>query len=958
MDSQLKKIATWVMIIALLAGSILVDYSKPLFSNARENAVTIDSNQENQQEHNETNSSSQEGQSENPDTENPKKNEEENHIEKKNEKKDEPQENANDPEENKNEQDITKYANVRLGSFSIDKKSYTVSENGQIIDENGQVVTEIEANYNTNIRMKWLWNISEKDMDKVSKGKFIKIKLPDNLSNSNLPVEFKDSQNARLGEFAVKDKHLVATFTEDSYEMDYLEDGFFEIVESVKAQTTEILDTVHHTEKESFVLKINPKPAGPSKPIFNPASFNRIFHKSGGQSGWTERINSVYYLFRVNHDKVDEIYAQKPVQTVHNVVLEDFDFPTGLQIDTDKIEIKVPMFAAATSDPQLASNHIMEYFWVYKPNAGLEKLRNNFRLIDEAQDLNKEHLRTKDNFKAYVEAEFKKGSNNGKPIIGVWDKRYLVVALGNLPSNTLKYKDVSVHSDRDTIGTQARIDGLLRNGVINNEQEATLRRVYNEENPITFLNITIIAKLTNPNKTEFENTAYLHYDSITVSSETTIQNVKHLRGGAQGGVAFQDITVNKVWSGGSLPQVNLKLIAKTEGKADVATPFTLSEGNWTKTFKGLRGKDPHTRKPIHYSVIEEKVEGYSTDYKDPIYDSKGNITFTVQNIKEEVNIPKLSIPVTKVWKDAQGGTITPEASQKVSIRLMQNGQLKDTVTLPHNGSWSYEFTGLDKQDKEGNLYQYTVEEEQVTGYTKSVTQNNNDDVTKGFTVTNTKTPERVNIQITKKWTDINNQPITAEDKLPEGVKFEVLANGKRTKFVYVTKASAWIYSEPFEKLDKNGREIVYSIKEVELTGYRASIAQQAGEYNFVVTNKKTPTPPAPYIPPYIPNDPITLPPDVVVPPLPKKPVNRIVIEDDEVALANYEEEPVEDEFEEEAIEEPSEEEINDELPKANKDVPKTHDFLMNGFANPLAVGSVLMMGYGVKQLIAKKRNKK
>lgn len=60
----------------------------------------------------------------------------------------------------------------------------------------------------------------------------------------------------------------------------------------------------------------------------------------------------------------------------------------------------------------------------------------------------------------------------------------------------------------------------------------------------------------------------------------------------------------------------------------------------------------------------------------------------------------------KKWDDSCHSNRRPK---KISVRILCNGELYETVTLPYNGKWSYTWKGdINKT--------WTVEEDQVTGY--------------------------------------------------------------------------------------------------------------------------------------------------------------------------------------------------------------------------------------------------
>ena len=80
-----------------------------------------------------------------------------------------------------------------------------------------------------------------------------------------------------------------------------------------------------------------------------------------------------------------------------------------------------------------------------------------------------------------------------------------------------------------------------------------------------------------------------------------------------------------------------------------------------------------------------------------------------------------SVSVTKVWNDNndQDG-IRPDS---VSVSLLANDVVKETVTLNEANGWSHTFTNLPVEDENGTVITYTVKENDVpTGYEANVTK--------------------------------------------------------------------------------------------------------------------------------------------------------------------------------------------------------------------------------------------
>ena len=79
----------------------------------------------------------------------------------------------------------------------------------------------------------------------------------------------------------------------------------------------------------------------------------------------------------------------------------------------------------------------------------------------------------------------------------------------------------------------------------------------------------------------------------------------------------------------------------------------------------------------------------------------------VANAKPEYKPIMADYEVIKVWED---DCHTDQRPKSITISLICDGEVYDTVTLPHNEAWSYTWKGLDTN------HQYTVTEKKEYGY--------------------------------------------------------------------------------------------------------------------------------------------------------------------------------------------------------------------------------------------------
>ena len=258
------------------------------------------------------------------------------------------------------------------------------------------------------------------------------------------------------------------------------------------------------------------------------------------------------------------------------------------------------------------------------------------------------------------------------------------------------------------------------------------------------------------------------------------------------------------------------------GDQEVGEKVVLSTDNkWTHTFTKLPEKA--NGEIIHYSVKEVNVpEGYTVTEESQ---EKGDVVLTNTHIPSTVDIP-----VTKIWVDNDNQDGLRPA--KITVKLLANGGEVARKDITSETDWKETFTGLPKF-KEGKEIVYTLQEEEVNGYSPSIDQ-------ESYTITNTHTPGKTTLSVTKQWDD-------QEDKdglRPKSVKVQLYADGKKSGDVIELSAeNKWTHT--FANLDKHvkGKAVTYTVEEVDVpTGYQVTKTDD-GQGNVVLTNKHEPTEP-------------------------------------------------------------------------------------------------------------------
>ena len=276
-----------------------------------------------------------------------------------------------------------------------------------------------------------------------------------------------------------------------------------------------------------------------------------------------------------------------------------------------------------------------------------------------------------------------------------------------------------------------------------------------------------------------------------------------------------EITATKVWNDasnqdGKRPdKITFELYANGE-KVDGQDKILTGTGNsWTVTWTGL-DKYYDGGKPVVYTVneiMDPTTEGYG--YKMSV----DGLTITNTYKPETVNVS-----VIKDWQDNndQDGkrpdTLTINLLKKLDGETAEPA-IEDTVELPEENSWSKTWEKLPKFEN-GKLIIYTVEEVTTKGdttlpwvadYDRGEPQMTTDGVN-NYKITNTHTPEKTFVTVTKVWDDKNDQ----DGKRPTELTV-TLSNGTETvKTVTLKKDNSWTATVNDLPMYADGKLITYT----------------------------------------------------------------------------------------------------------------------------------------------------
>lgn len=305
------------------------------------------------------------------------------------------------------------------------------------------------------------------------------------------------------------------------------------------------------------------------------------------------------------------------------------------------------------------------------------------------------------------------------------------------------------------------------------------------------------------------------------------------------------ISGTKTWNDdndrdGSRPSsITVNLLADGEIKESKSVSAD-SEGNWSYSFNNLpvyKIVDGVGGNKINYTITEDEV--YSKNGSGIKYTS----SVSGYNITNDYIPETTSIRVEKNWDDANNQDGKRPAD--VKINLLANGRpALDTegqaisATLSEANSWKYEFTDLPKYDQQ-SVIAYSVTEDDVADYSTVITKGTADDGVTVYTVTNSYTPGKTSIGITKIWNDADDR----DGVRPDSITVILAADGKEAKREELNDSNDWTYT--FTGLDeyKDGKLISYTVTEDSTTipsTYSLGAPVKTGDDMWSVTNTHEP----------------------------------------------------------------------------------------------------------------------
>lgn len=305
-----------------------------------------------------------------------------------------------------------------------------------------------------------------------------------------------------------------------------------------------------------------------------------------------------------------------------------------------------------------------------------------------------------------------------------------------------------------------------------------------------------------------------------------------------------DVEITKQWDDGD-DQDGLRLTAD-EYKAKVhlyadgtevtdkdAAVTDNGDGTFTVKYTGLsKYKDG---KAVRYTIREDAVDKYEA--KDGKTEAADGETIT------NVHKPELTdVEITKVWDDAddQDGYRLSDEDFAAKIHLYAGDKevtdVTPSVTDNGDGTYTVKYTDLPKNEG-GEAIEYIVKEDAASKYTA---KDGKDEVADGETITNVHEPEKTEIEVTKKWDDMDD----VDQIRPESITVKLMkkvGDGEATEAATLEIKASENWKGSFKDLPVNekGKKIEYSIEEVTVDDYTTEMSGDP-ESGYVITNTHSP----------------------------------------------------------------------------------------------------------------------
>lgn len=273
-----------------------------------------------------------------------------------------------------------------------------------------------------------------------------------------------------------------------------------------------------------------------------------------------------------------------------------------------------------------------------------------------------------------------------------------------------------------------------------------------------------------------------------------------------------DIAVSAAWDDAdnqdALRPASVEAEVLANGEATGNKVTLTAEGEWKATVKAL---------PVY--AAGQKIT-YTLKSDVDAYTSACTSTADGLVLKFTHKTETVDVTLTTKWNDKENQDGNRPSSY--SVQLMADGvKVGDLITLNAGNEFSKTWTGLQKNrtGKVGEAIVYTAEATVPNPdlYETSVSG----DAATGLVVTNTYVPATVEIPVSVKWDDAENQDGVRLDS----VEAELYADGEATgNKVTLNAENSWTAKFAQVDVKKDGTRIKYEVKSTEKEGYTVSVS--------------------------------------------------------------------------------------------------------------------------------------
>ena len=261
--------------------------------------------------------------------------------------------------------------------------------------------------------------------------------------------------------------------------------------------------------------------------------------------------------------------------------------------------------------------------------------------------------------------------------------------------------------------------------------------------------------------------------------------------------------------------------------AEVATNLTIAVGEVanTWTISNAAKLDIYDENGVKYQyrIVEtNKNDAYTVEQSTAVFGT----TDKLQN-----KLVTASLTVEKVWFGA--------AQQQATVKVSATGLEAQTIVLNAANDWQQTIT-LPKQDKDGNVYTYTVKEDAIPGYKTYYTANDAVTTDKAqvtlaqnttVTITNAKLET---VRVNKKWV---RTPANKREEVSAKLTYnDPVTSEKISVDITLNDANSW-KAEVSLPEDGNGTLVQYEVVETKpTTNFTANVVLSADRKSATITN--------------------------------------------------------------------------------------------------------------------------